>query len=342
MLNGPRNPNGPFHQSTFFWGCVGVFITIVVTVVAAMIKDLGWLLALAWPFAGLAIWEFSRIWSAPHVSKWLTGIGTIIAGCALLGLYVLLAPPPPAPPPAPTPPSKAAKPTLGDDFYVSFSFPHLVDTEVEIELKFLNHEENPISVENVGIIELFGNDKEPYLQLNECYDLNIVEVTKNELNSSPPSASRTQGASSTKPLEFVIYAHPLSMKLNGREASFPLEIPPKQPVILDMMFPVDASEKSKPTFNFFVVCPSIRFFDTRGQESVSVCPGIIDMTFSTEQYSADSYRVANLIATHEKHLGTMGPSPASSNRYRVFAQRAGRFQLTPKMESNSCPLFGSD
>ena len=66
------------------------------------------------------------------------------------------------------------------------------------------------------------------------------------------------------------------------------------------------------------------------------------MTFSKDEYRADSYRVASLIATHEKHLTTVGPSPESGYIYSVFAQRAGRFQLTPKIESNSCPLVARD
>jgi hypothetical protein len=87
-----RSPHGPFHQSTFFWGCAGAFITIVVTVVAAMVKDLRWLLVFAWPFAGLAIWEFSRTWSSPLITKWATGIGAVVAGVVLLALYVWIAP----------------------------------------------------------------------------------------------------------------------------------------------------------------------------------------------------------------------------------------------------------
>src|SRR5262249_18595375 len=92
VISASINPNGPFYQSTFFWGCVGAVITIVVRVVAAMIKDLRWLLVLAWPFIGLAVWEFSRTWSSPLVTKWLTGVGTLITGFGLLVLYIWLVP----------------------------------------------------------------------------------------------------------------------------------------------------------------------------------------------------------------------------------------------------------
>jgi hypothetical protein len=248
-------------------------------------------------------------------------------------------------PPAQTPPAQHNTSGIAsslDNFHVSFSFPHLASTEVEIELRFLNHEDNPISVENMGVIELFGNDKEPWLKLDECYDPNVFEATKNVFNSSPPADSRTQGSYIGKMLQFVIYANPTNVRLNGIESRFPLEIPPKRPIIAYVTFPVDVVEKNRPTVNFSAVCPSMKLFDTRGQESVSVCPGLIDMTFSKEEYSADSFRVANLIAAHEKHLSTIGPSPESGNVYKVWAQRAGRFQLTPKMGSNSCPLVSTN
>jgi hypothetical protein len=235
--------------------------------------------------------------------------------------------------------------TFSKNFSVSFSFPRYagrMSNDVEIDLRLLNHEESPISVENISVIELFGNDKHPYVKLDECYDQNIVEVIKNAVNNSPPEGSRSQGSYPSKALTFVTYTNPANMKLNGKDTSFPLEILPNRPIILTVTFPVDEVEKGNCTFNFFAICPTVKFFDTRGQESVSVCPGSIEMTFSTEKYSADAYRVANLIATHEKHLGTMGPSPVTGNVYRVFAQRAGRFQLTPQMASNSCPLVAPD
>jgi hypothetical protein len=231
---------------------------------------------------------------------------------------------------------------LENNFYVSFSFPHLAGTEIEIELRFLNNEENPISVENIGAMELFGNDNEPSLKLDECHDPAIVDVTNNEVNSSPPPGSRTQGSYVAKALQFVIYANSINIKLNGTDTRFPLEISPRRPIIVNVKFPVDTQEKNRPMVNFFVVCPSVKVFDTRGQESVSVCPGLIEMTISKEKYSADSFRVARLIATHEKHLLTVGPSPETGNVYRVFAQRAGRFQLTPQIKSSSCPLIAPD
>jgi hypothetical protein len=159
-----------------------------------------------------------------------------------------------------------------NNFYVSFSFPHLAGTEVEVELRLLSQQDNPVSVEDIGVIELFGNNKEPYLQLDECYDLNIVEIMKNEMNSSPTAGSRTKGSSVAKPLQFVIYANPLHIILNGRESNFPLEIPPNRPIIVNATFPVDQQEKNRPNVNFLVVCPSVKLFDTRGQESVSPVP----------------------------------------------------------------------
>jgi len=90
-----------------------------------------------------------------------------------------------------------------------------------------------------------------------------------------------------------------------------------------------------------VICPTIKFFDTRGQESVAICPGLLDMIVTKEEYSADAYLFPRQIA-HRDHIMTIGPSPQFGDTYRVLAGRAGWFQLTPKMGANSCPLVSAD
>lgn len=92
MLDDSLGPGGPFHQSTFFWGCLSVVITIVATVLATMIKDLRWLLIFAWPFAIGAFWEFSRTWTTVRRAKWITIAGTVISGMMIVFLYVILTP----------------------------------------------------------------------------------------------------------------------------------------------------------------------------------------------------------------------------------------------------------
>jgi hypothetical protein len=88
----PIQRTPPFHQSNLFWGSVGAVIAILITVVATMIKDIRWLLAFAWPFATLAIWEFSRSYGSVKHVKWLTGNGSLVAALALVALDLLLAP----------------------------------------------------------------------------------------------------------------------------------------------------------------------------------------------------------------------------------------------------------
>lgn len=95
-------PKLPFHQSTLFWGCAGAVITIVLTVVAAMTKDLRWLLVFAWPFASVAIWEFARTWAPPNTVKSIASFGVVASGLVLAVFYWLLVPPVPMPDPATT------------------------------------------------------------------------------------------------------------------------------------------------------------------------------------------------------------------------------------------------
>lgn len=54
----PEIPKTPLPQSTLLWGSGSLFVTIVLTAVAGMTKDLRWLLWLAFPFGVLASWEF--------------------------------------------------------------------------------------------------------------------------------------------------------------------------------------------------------------------------------------------------------------------------------------------
>jgi hypothetical protein len=244
-----------------------------------------------------------------------------------------------APPPASMLPGQRAL----DNFYVSFSFPHpagIAGNDVEIVLRFLNSEENPISVENISVLELFGNDKESYRRLDECYDPNMVDA-KIQNDAAFPDDTPTQGSSGTKTLEFVSYKKPITMTLNGTEAKFPLLIPPRMPIIVAVSFEVSPLEKRRGGFNFFVVCPTIKFFDTVGLESIAICPGLIDMSFSKEE-SRDYWNRLSRLSPSLDHIVTIGPSSSTEDRYRVLAKRAGRFQLAPKVGTNSCPLVTAD
>jgi hypothetical protein len=156
------SPKGPFHQSTFFWGCVGAVVTIVDTVFAAMIKDLRWLLFLAWPFASAAIWEFSQTWAlrsnasetARCARDWIAAIGSAVAAVLLFTLYVYLAPPMPA----------AMPPPIAE-------LPH-IKLQLAVEAIGKDHIPFHLEAENIGHIMITGlsrtfysgntYDEEPY------------------------------------------------------------------------------------------------------------------------------------------------------------------------------------
>jgi hypothetical protein len=76
----------PWYQSTLFWGCVGAFLAIVLTVLAAMMHDVRWVLAFAWPFAAFAAWEFARTYFSRKIVIWTTtGIVALVSGFFLAG-----------------------------------------------------------------------------------------------------------------------------------------------------------------------------------------------------------------------------------------------------------------
>jgi hypothetical protein len=112
----PQSPCERVRQSTFFWGCAGAVLAIVLTVVAAMAHDIRWLLGIAWPFAMFAIWEFARTWFAKRVHiVAITGAGMILSGLLLGCLYRSLSPTETIPPVAKAsqPPASSSMPSPG-------------------------------------------------------------------------------------------------------------------------------------------------------------------------------------------------------------------------------------
>src|SRR6266403_718766 len=76
-----------WYQSTLLWGSASLAVTIILTVVAAMTKDLRWLLIIAWPFSWIAVWEFVTYFPRLKAKR------TIITICAAIvfaaSLYLL-------------------------------------------------------------------------------------------------------------------------------------------------------------------------------------------------------------------------------------------------------------
>lgn len=59
--NSPQQKSLPWYESGLFWGCVSLAAAIFLTVIAAMQKDLRWLLIFVWPLvaiaAGVVYWK---------------------------------------------------------------------------------------------------------------------------------------------------------------------------------------------------------------------------------------------------------------------------------------------
>ena len=87
----PDGRQTEWHESPLLWGCASTVVTIVIGVLAVMLRDARWLLTLAWPFATVACWEFARTKNVRHVGRWTT-FGSAVAAVALEWLYWALAP----------------------------------------------------------------------------------------------------------------------------------------------------------------------------------------------------------------------------------------------------------
>lgn len=76
----------PWYEGTLLWGAIGLFGAIVLVVVAAVLRDLRWLLILAWPFGCLAAWAgFKQIRRTDL--RWSLGIASYVV--IAVGLFSL-------------------------------------------------------------------------------------------------------------------------------------------------------------------------------------------------------------------------------------------------------------
>lgn len=88
------NSTTPFYERSLFWGLVGLAAAIVLTVVAAVVKDLRWLLILAWLAMLIPLWLACREWRL-QVGRWSLFIFLCgITGFSLWRLNVKLRPKP--------------------------------------------------------------------------------------------------------------------------------------------------------------------------------------------------------------------------------------------------------
>jgi hypothetical protein len=75
-----------FQDRNPFWGSVGGFIAVVLTVIAAMKHDLRWLLIVAWPFATGALWMALTSTKRP---KLYTAICALVVGGVFLWMGLI-------------------------------------------------------------------------------------------------------------------------------------------------------------------------------------------------------------------------------------------------------------
>jgi hypothetical protein len=110
------SPSAPWYESNLLWGPVSIVATIVLTIIAAVKHDFRWLLILAWPVSGVAIW-----WAAKRTREvWpITILGIMMSGGGLLWLNSWLRPATISTPPAvalspvPKPPTQVLPPATG-------------------------------------------------------------------------------------------------------------------------------------------------------------------------------------------------------------------------------------
>jgi hypothetical protein len=79
-------------ESNAVWGSIGIGAALVLTVVAAMVKDLRWLLWIAWLVFWVPVWVVTKRISQPKCEPAYFVLGVIIFGLPLYGTHVSLEP----------------------------------------------------------------------------------------------------------------------------------------------------------------------------------------------------------------------------------------------------------
>lgn len=88
----PFRPQPPWYEGTLLWGALGTVVAIVLVVVGAILKDLRWLLAAAWPFACLVVWAVTKGLHSRRLRGVVAILGLVIATSGLYWLYAALDP----------------------------------------------------------------------------------------------------------------------------------------------------------------------------------------------------------------------------------------------------------
>jgi hypothetical protein len=88
----PSTRSREWYESNMLWGSLGLFATILLAVAAATVKDLRWLLWIAWPCGSLFAWALTRSFLV-GLRRWLTAFaGSLVVGFGLLWLNSALKP----------------------------------------------------------------------------------------------------------------------------------------------------------------------------------------------------------------------------------------------------------
>ena len=69
LAHQPEPVSQPWYESGLLWGALGMAVAIVLVVVAAMVKDLRWLLGISWPFFGLSCGFRGKAGTFPKSSR---------------------------------------------------------------------------------------------------------------------------------------------------------------------------------------------------------------------------------------------------------------------------------
>jgi formylglycine-generating enzyme required for sulfatase activity len=88
----PNPQKSPWYEGALLWGAFSAALGITLVVVAAMMHDLRWLLAVAWPFWVVTSWAATMSIGKPRIRRLVVGLFSTVALFGLGYLYYVLRP----------------------------------------------------------------------------------------------------------------------------------------------------------------------------------------------------------------------------------------------------------
>jgi hypothetical protein len=267
-----ESSNSEWYQSALLQFCAASILSLVLTVLAAVLKDLRWLLVLVWPLATVACWEFARVRSSQWTARWAGG-GAVVSGGVILLLYLYL----------------GALSADIEDLRVTFLFESLKPNAMRVTYLFRNFLGQASVVNLVGLYEITSlrNTDNEFHKTGLCEEVYLNPFRIFTMNSMTGQSSR-YGDIDRQDTAYMPDA--LSLTIDGvlqpMNAPISIEGGKSKNVIAD--FTLDPEHMRG--YKYRTLCPVVFTTDIENVRSAVVCGGLLESKYFQKTWSFQ-YRI---------------------------------------------------